>query len=446
VRRSPLLPIFLIVLVDILGLTIILPLLPFYAEKLGASAQQATLLVSVYAVCQLVAGPLLGRMSDRTGRKPLLLVSQLGTFLGFLLLANAWSLWVVFVARIIDGLTAGNLSLAQAYIADVTEPKDRARSFAVIGIAFGIGFLVGPGLSGFLSGYGYHWPIYAAAALSLTSILCTATLLPANPPLPEGVSRAPAPSAQAAAPAAAASEARGPEEAPAGPGGERLSILAWGQYAGYFRRPGLASLLLQFFAFTIAFASFTSGFALFAERRFTWHAHPFGPKEVGYVFAYSGFLGIILQGGLIGRLVQRFGEAALVRAGFLAAAVGYALLGAAYGVPVLLAAATISAFGNGVLRPALTSLITQQVSRREQGTVLGLNQSLLSIAQIAGPAVAGALIDRGFLALWASLAALVVLVGLLLSRKDAQLDRRRRSPSPGGGLSSVAECGDKPIG
>jgi MFS family permease len=418
VRRSPLVPIFLIVLVDVLGLTIILPLLPFYAEKLGATAQQATLLVSAYAVCQLVAGPLLGRMSDRTGRKPLLLVSQLGTFAGFLLLANAWSLWVVFVARIIDGLTAGNLSLAQAYIADVTEPKDRARSFAVIGIAFGIGFLVGPGLSGFLSGYGYHWPIYAAAALSLTSILCTATLLPANPPLPPGVL------------------------APPGPGGERLSILAWGQYAGYFRQPGLASLLLQFFAFTIAFASFTSGFALFAERRFTWHAHPFGPKEVGYVFAYSGFLGIILQGGLIGRLVKSFGEAALVRAGFLAAVVGYALLGSAHGVVVLLAAATISAFGNGVLRPALTSLITQQVSRGEQGTVLGLNQSLLSVAQIAGPALAGALIDRGFLAMWAALSALVVLVGLLLSRKDAQLDRRGRSPIPGGGgggLSSVAE-------
>jgi MFS transporter, DHA1 family, tetracycline resistance protein len=405
VKRSPLLPIFLIVLVDILGLTIILPLLPFYAEKLGATAQQATLLVSVYAVCQLVAGPLLGRMSDRTGRKPLLLVSQVGTFIGFLILANAWALWVVFAARIIDGLTAGNLSLAQAYIADVTAPKDRARSFAVIGIAFGIGFLVGPGLSGFLSGYGYHWPIYAAAALSLTSIVCTATLLPANPPLPEGVSR------------------EGAEDAPAGPGGARLSILAWGQYAQYFRRPGLASLLLQFFAFTIAFASFTSGFALFAERRFSWHAHPFGPKEVGYVFAYSGFLGIILQGGLIGRLVKRFGEAALVRAGFLAATVGYALLGAAHGVALLLAAATISAFGNGVLRPALTSLITQQVSRREQGTVLGLNQSLLSIGQIAGPALAGALIGRGFLASWAFFAALVVMVGLLLSRKDAQLGR-----------------------
>src|SRR5437763_381914 len=131
-RRSPLLPIFLIVCVDVLGLTIILPLLPFYAEKLGASPAAVGALVSTYAVCQLVAGPLLGRISDTTGRKPLLLVSQVGTFIGFLVLANAHALWVVFLSRVIDGLTAGNLSLAQAYIADVTEPKDRARAFGVI--------------------------------------------------------------------------------------------------------------------------------------------------------------------------------------------------------------------------------------------------------------------------------------------------------------------------
>lgn len=399
-KRSPLLPIFLIVLVDILGLTIILPLLPFYAERLGATAQEATLLVSTYAVCQLVAGPLLGRMSDRTGRKPLLLVSQVGTFVGFLLLANAWALWVVFVSRIIDGLTAGNLSLAQAYIADVTAPKDRARSFAVIGIAFGAGFLVGPGISGFLSQYGYHWPIYAAAALSLASIAGTALLLPKNPPHPEGAA---------------------PAEAPAGPGGERLSIVAWNQYAQYFRRPALSGLLLQFFAFTFAFASFTAGFALFAERRLTFRGHPFGPKEVGYFFAYAGFLGIILQGGLIGRLVRRFGEPALVRAGFLAATAGYALLAAAASLPLLLLAATVSAFGNGVLRPTLTSLITQRVSRREQGTVLGLNQSLLSVSQIAAPALAGFLIHRGWLASWAACAALVVLLGLWLSRKDRSI-------------------------
>ena len=161
-RKSPLLPIFLIVSVDVLGLTIILPLLPFYAEHYGASPAVVGLLVSLYALCQLVAGPMLGRLSDHMGRRPLLLVSQVGTFIGFLILAYANALWLIFLSRAIDGITAGNLSLAQAYISDVTKPEDRAKSFALIGIAFGMGFLIGPGLSGFLSKFGYQYPILVA--------------------------------------------------------------------------------------------------------------------------------------------------------------------------------------------------------------------------------------------------------------------------------------------
>src|SRR5438477_7489836 len=172
-KKSPLLSIFLIVLVDVLGLTIILPLLPFYAESLGATPRVVGLLVSAYAFCQLIAGPPLGHLSDRVGRRPVLLVSQIGTCIGFLILANAHTLWVVFLARVIDGLTAGNLTVAQAYIADVTDEKNRTKAFGLIGIAFGLGFLVGPGISGLLAGYGPAYPILAAAGLSLTSILCT---------------------------------------------------------------------------------------------------------------------------------------------------------------------------------------------------------------------------------------------------------------------------------
>ena len=182
-KRAPLLPIFLIVLVDVLGLTIILPLLAFYSERLGASPTQVGLLTSTYAVCQLVSGPLLGRASDKMGRKPLLLVSQVGTLIGFIILARADALWLVFLSRVIDGSTAGNLTIAQAYIADNTAPQDRAKSFAVIGIAFGFGFLVGPALSGVMaSQLGYSAPVWLAAALSLTSILCTTFLLPNEKP------------------------------------------------------------------------------------------------------------------------------------------------------------------------------------------------------------------------------------------------------------------------
>ncbi len=400
--RSPLLPIFLIVVVDVLGLTIMLPLLPFYAEHFGASPSVVGLLVSTYALCQLVAGPVLGQISDHAGRKPVLTVSQIGTFIGFLVLAWAPNLFFVFLARILDGLTAGNLSIAQAYIADVTAPKERARAFAVIGIAFGIGFLIGPGASGYLTKhYGYHVPILCAAALSLLSILGTTFLLPAVPPHPEGLK-----------PATAQQEI----DAPVAPGGKRLKVLDWGTYLQYFRRPILGGLLAEFFLFTFAFATFTAGFALFAERRFTWHGAPFGPKEVGYVFMYSGFLGIIVQGAMRqGTLVKRVGEVRLVTIGFLAAAAGYVLLGFSFGLTLLLVAATFSSFGTGVLRPALTSLITQQVSRAEQGVVLGLNQSLLSIAQIVGPAIAGALIDRGYLTMWALWAALIMGVALVLN-------------------------------
>ncbi len=187
--RSPLLAIFLIVAVDVLGLTIMIPLLPFYAEKLGASPEQVGWLIGIYALCQLFSGPLLGRMSDHTGRKPLLLVSQAGTFVGFLITAFAPSLWILFLARAIDGCTAGNLSLAQAYISDVTEPKDRAKSFGIIGIAFGLGFLIGPAISGLLAKYDYRYPIFAAAALSATSILTTYLLLPAVTPPGAGRAR-----------------------------------------------------------------------------------------------------------------------------------------------------------------------------------------------------------------------------------------------------------------
>jgi predicted MFS family arabinose efflux permease len=382
--KSPLVPIFLIVSVDVLGLTIILPLLPFYAEKFGASPSVVGLLVSTYAFCQLIAGPMLGRMSDHVGRRPLLLVSQLGTFVGFLILAYANALWLIFFSRVIDGLTAGNLSLAQAYISDVTKPEDRAKSFALIGIAFGMGFLIGPGISGYLSQFSYQYPIFAAAALSATSILATYFLLPSTTP-----------------------------QAADGATPRKFTVFDWGNYVRYFRQPELAPLLWQFFAFTLAFSMFMTGFPLFGERRYQWQGHPFGPKEVGYVYAYLGMLGVILQGGLIGRLVKAFGEMTLVRAGFFLGMVGLAALGFTYSVPLLLLVAAASSSGTGVIRPALTSLITQKAARSEQGVVLGLTQSLNSIASIVAPAIGGLLIDHSLLAGWALTAAGICGVALL---------------------------------
>ena len=373
-----LLPIFLIVLVDVFGMTLVIPLLAIYAESFHATPLMAMMLVSVYAGCQLFAGPIIGHVSDRVGRKPMLLISQLGTFIGFIVMARATSLWMLYVARILDGATAGNLSLAQAYISDHTEPSQRAKSFGLIGIAFGIGFFIGPSLTGYLSAkYSLNTPIYLAAVMSATSILCTATLLKGGRESHHAFD-------------------------------DREKTLHWKTYAKYFGRPGLRERLLQFLFFITSFSLFISGFALFAERRFTYQGRPFGPREIGYIFGYVGFLGIVLK---------RFGENALVAAGFVALVIGYFGLGIATSFVMLMITGTLAAFGNGVIRPALTSLVTQQAGRQEQGVVLGITQSLMSMASIVSPIVGGLLIERHLLKEWAWLAAGLAAVGVALSRE-----------------------------
>lgn len=385
--HASLLPVFLIVLVDVFGMTLVIPLLPIYAESFQATPLQATLLVSVFAACQLVSGPMLGHASDRTGRKPMLLISQIGTCIGFIVLARATSLWVIYASRIIDGVTAGNLTLAQAYIADNTPPERRARSFGLIGIAFGVGFFIGPAVTGFMSAaYGLNAPIYLAAVMSALSILATATLLK-----------------DYARPARGA--ARSPWEA-----------LRWKTYVQYFARPGLRGRLFQFLFFMLSFSTFISGFALFAERRFEWDGRPFGPREIGYLFAFVGFLGIILQGGFIGPMVKRFGEAPLVVAGFVSLVIGYVGLGLSFTIMALVLTAVFVSFGTGLLRPALTSLITHHAGRHEQGVVLGVTQSLTSMSSIVAPFVAGLLIQYGQLTAWAWLAAGLAAVGMMLAR------------------------------
>ena len=387
-QRSPLLPIFLIVLVDVLGFTIVIPLLGLYAERFGASKLVATTIVSVYALCSLVSTPIIGKLSDRYGRRPLLLVSQAGTCVGFLVLGNATALWMVFAGRILDGITAGNLSTAQAYISDHTAPENRAKAFGVIGVAFGIGFMFGPWLGGWLGDrYNMHTPFLLSAGLSFLSIICTWTLLPREKPPQTG-----------AVPAAKI----------VGPGGQRPSLFDLSIYTEYFRRHGLGAVYLQFFLFTFAFSCFTSGFALFAEARFGWGAH-----QTGYMFAYAGLLGIILQGGLIGRLVKRFGEIQLALAGFVAAVIAYVMMGLAYSLVMIVITATINSFGNGVLRPVLTSRITQLVGRHEQGVALGISGSLSSAAMTLAPPSGGLLLNHDSTMGWAFVAGAAALLGLI---------------------------------
>jgi MFS family permease len=389
VKISPLLAIFLVVLVDVFGMTLVLPLLGPYAERFHASPLQATLLVSVFAVCMLISGPILGSLSDRYGRKPLLLVSQLGTLIGFVLLARAQSLAMIFFSRALDGMTAGNLSLAQAFVSDHTEAKDRTKSFALIGIAFGLGFFMGPFVTSSLLRYGMTAPIWLAVALSALSIVCTAALIPSGPPAPGATGD--------------------------GPAGRRLSVLSFGAYKPYFQRPELRVVLLQHLAYTLGFSAFTSGFSLFAERTYRLGGHAAGPREVGYVFGYAGFLGLIFQGGVLGRLTRKFGEERIIRSAFATNIAAYIVLASMPSVAGVILSTTLAAYGNGALRPAITSLASQRTSAQEQGTVLGLVQSLSSISAICGPMIGGLLLEHTWLRSWAIVPAICSLVGLVLS-------------------------------
>lgn len=395
-KSSRLFAIFLVVLVDVFGMTLVIPLLGPYAERFHATPSQATLLVSIYAAFMLIGGPILGALSDRYGRKKLLLLSQIGTLIGFIILAKATSLWMLFLGRAIDGATAGNLSLAQAYVSDRTRPEERTRSFAIIGIAFGIGFFIGPAITGMLAhSHSYNAPIWLAAGLSLTSIIFTLLLLEGGLP-PQ--------------------RANAPSDAEGAPAGRRLGVLSWGAYRPYFQHPILRGVLFEQLLYSLAFTTFTSGFSLFAERTYRYQGHFFTPRETGYAFAYAGFLGIILQGGLLGRLAKRYGEGRLVRTAFAANVLAYAVLAAMPSIPGLIIASTISAYGNGAIRPSLSSLASQQAEAHEQGVVLGLVQSINSIASVIAPVVAGQLIEKGLLRAWALVPAGLAAVALIAGR------------------------------
>jgi MFS family permease len=415
--RSPLLPIFLTVFVDVMGLTLMLPLLPLYSMRFIDNAQVATTLISSYAACQLVSGPILGRMSDRIGRKPVLLVSQAGTFIAFLLIGSAGNLGeaaaslfsgggdavararhiglaLLFAGRMIDGMTAGNLSIAQAYISDVTKPENRTRAFALIGIAFGSGFFFGPMISGELSnafrgadGPSFAAPAYLAAALSMLSIVLSATLLPGQAELEK------------------IKATHGDAPGPMPPAGERTL-----DFRRFLTRPLPRLRLLQFFAFTTSFAVITGGLALYLAKRFGAE-----PRQVGWVYGVSGFVGAMVQGGGIRPLVKRMGEARLARLGFLSMIVAYPFLGLVHTFPTLLFCVAFGSFGVAVIRPCLTTLLTKSVGRHEQGAALGTNQSFSSISQIIGPGIAGFLIQHDWLGAYGIAAAVAALAGAVLS-------------------------------
>jgi MFS transporter, DHA1 family, tetracycline resistance protein len=341
----PLFVLFVTILVNLIGFGIIIPLLPFYAEQFGASPVVIGLLFASFSVAQLVAAPLLGEWSDRWGRRPILILSLIGTAVSFAMLAVAGSLTMLFAARIVDGLSGGNITTARAYIADVSTEENRAKAYGFLGAAFGLGFILGPALGGAFSHISYTAPIWVAVAVTLVATVMAWLWLP------ETVHRAHA-----------------------------ASGFSLGTITELFHRPYLRTLLAVDFVYWMSFAVYQTTFALFGARRFG-----FDVAETGYMLSAFGLLGVIVQAGLVHPFVMRFGERTTLAIGLVLTAIGWGGSAMTYSLPVLVLLLVPGAIGIGLCNATLSALVSHAAAPGEQGRVQGAAGALESVGRATGP-------------------------------------------------------------
>jgi len=356
--NKKLLNVGLIVFIDMLGFALIVPLLAFFADSFGATPFQTGLLVATYAAMQMIAAPILGRISDRFGRRPVFLISIFGTFIGFIILGFANSLWWLFASRVISGITAGNISVAQAYIADVTDEKNRARGMGLFGAAFGIGFILGPALGGMLSQFGFAVPSFVAAGLAFINLLTVYFWLPES-----------------------LTEERRAELS------SRKQDVSLNALLDALCRPLVGPLLWVRFGFAVAFNAFQTVFPLYVLYRFDLNA-----QQAGYILAYLGIVLVIMQGGVIGPLSERFKESNLIVTFLAFSLVGMIGWAIASSVPILLVAMFPMAVGAGSFNSLINSAISKAVRPDEVGGMLGLGASLESATRVVMPALASYLL------------------------------------------------------
>jgi len=354
--RSQLLVVLLTVFIDLVGFGIVLPILPFYALRFGAAGIGFGAVVSAFSLMQFLATAFLGRLSDRIGRRPILLTTMIINVAGYVLFAFAGSYLVLLISRIVCGFAAGNISVAQAYIADVTEPTERSRGMGALGAAFGLGFIVGPALGGLAHHYGGPAaPGLVAAALSLANFGSAYRIL---------------------------SESLSPEHR------THRELWDFGHLGEAFARAELRPLLVLWGMIPFAFAGYTVLLPLHAEAVFGWQE-----RDLGYFFAVVGLTAAVVQGYIFGKLVHRFGERALVRVGTVGMAISIAVV-PILGAPAALYAWTIVlAFSNSITAPAVTGLVSVYAGAAEQGAILGAAQSVSALGRLSGPAVFGVVFD-----------------------------------------------------
>lgn len=398
-KRTPLVVILFIAFVDLVGFGLIIPLQAVYARRLEASGLALGMLVGVYALMQLIFNPVLGRWSDRVGRRRVLLISIAGSAASHALLGVgdlAHSYWLLFAARCLDGITGANVATAQAYIADVTTAENRARGMGFFGAAFGLGFVIGPALGAGLAvlgtavsgeAYGTAWPAFGATVIAVVAFVLAWRFLPESRP-----------------------------DRPAATG--RFRALHLGQLREALRHPRLRELFVLVFSSIFAFVLLEVSFVYLC-------AHRFGVAEAGtgMIFAYIGVLMVIVQGGMVGRLARRHGEASLVAAGPFITALGFLMLsvvplpmGQATAWTLLIAACVPVALGHGLTGPSLNALVSRQAHEDHQGMTLGLSQGVGSLARAIGPIIGGLLYDAGpSWPYWIG-AAVLVFVGMMAVR------------------------------
>jgi multidrug resistance protein len=357
-RRSPLAVVYLTVFLDLLGFGMVIPILPIYATTMHARDREVGLLLAVYSVMQLFFAPIWGRLSDRVGRRPVLLLSIAGSCASQAGYALASSLGGLFIARGIAGMCGANISAAQAYVADVTDAKSRAAGMGKLGAALGIGFVAGPSLGGLLAHHGGpRLPFVVASVLAGVNLILGAILL--EEPRTRGD--------------------RSPSRA-----------LSWPALVRTVSSPQLLTLILLLFTITFGFANLEATFSLFLQRRYG-----FDTRAIAWVFAFIGITIAVVQGGLVRRLVARFGERALVVGGTGAMAAGMLMLCGSRTLSSLLLSLAVLSIGNALNTPSLSSLISRAAGTDRQGGVLGVSQSFGALARVFGPIVGGVLLELG---------------------------------------------------
>jgi DHA1 family tetracycline resistance protein-like MFS transporter len=348
------------IFLDMLGTAILIPVLPYIVRLYNTDALTVGLLSVVYSAAQFGAAPILGWLSDRYGRRPVLLVSVLGSALGYYLFGIGGALWVLFLARLIDGITGGNISTAQACIADVTPPQDRAKNFAMMGAVFSLGFILGPAIGGVLGKFNVILPALAAGTLSLLSVIFGYFMLP------ESLSK----EKRATTPFSWS---------------DVNPLAAIGEMAA---RPGLGVLLFATFVFNFVYGAMANNFSVYTIEKF--RAPPF---QNATIFTLVGTIGFIIQAGVVQRLVPRFGEKKLALGGLVLQVLGFLGIVVAPAFWLLYPISALIGAGNAFMRPTLTALISNGVSFREQGKVAGVTASLTSLTYVLGPLWAGASYD-----------------------------------------------------